>query len=542
MNGNNDYDATHKSERKANMAFTQSVSRNFDRHDPMTKKTIILIGFIVVKLFLQYSLTSPEYDLQRDEFLYLDQAHHLAWGYLSVPPVTSWISYIIFSLGNTVFWVKFFPALFGALTIVVVWKAIEELNGNLIALILGATCVLFSALLRLNLLYQPNSLDVLSWTTFYFILIKYFNTNKPKWLFVVATVFAIGFLNKYNIVFLLIGLIPSILITEQRRIFTQKKFYAAILLGLLLVFPNILWQYNNNFPVIHHLKQLADTQLVNVNRWDFLRGQLLFFIGSLFVIMAALFALKFYSPFKKYRFFFWTIIFTLIVFIYFKAKDYYAMGLYPIYISFGSVFIVDILKTGWKRYLQPIAIVIPILLFIPMYNISFPNKSPEYIVKHAKLYQKFGLLRWEDGKNHPLPQDYADMLGWKELAYKIDSIYSTLPTQYQTLILCDNYGQAGAINYHTKNKNITAVSFNADYINWFQLDKKFNNLIRVKTLESKDNELKETSPFFDTSYIAGSITNPFAREYGTTIFVFIKANIDINIRIKKEIDDTKNYR
>jgi 4-amino-4-deoxy-L-arabinose transferase-like glycosyltransferase len=137
-------------------------------------------------------LTSPEYDLQRDEFLYLDQAHHLAWGYLSVPPVTSWIPYIIFSLGNTVFWVKFFPALFGALTIVVVWKAIEELNGNLIALILGATCVLFSALLRLNLLYQPNSLDALSWTIFYFILIKYFNTNKPKWLFVGTTLGAIG--------------------------------------------------------------------------------------------------------------------------------------------------------------------------------------------------------------------------------------------------------------------------------------------------------------------------------------------------------------
>ncbi len=118
----------------------------------MTKKNIILIGFIIAKFVLQYTLISPEYDLQRDEFLHLDQGHHLAWGYISVPPVTSWISYIIHLLGNTVFWVKFFPALFGALTIVVVWKAIEELSGNLTALILGATCVFFSALLRLNTL------------------------------------------------------------------------------------------------------------------------------------------------------------------------------------------------------------------------------------------------------------------------------------------------------------------------------------------------------------------------------------------------------
>ena len=117
----------------------------------MTKKTIFLIGFIILKFVLQYVLINPEYELQRDEFLHLDQAHHLAWGYTSIPPVTSWISGIILLLGNSLFWIRFFPALFGALTIAVVWKAIEALQGNLFALILGATCVLLSALLRLNL-------------------------------------------------------------------------------------------------------------------------------------------------------------------------------------------------------------------------------------------------------------------------------------------------------------------------------------------------------------------------------------------------------
>ena len=62
----------------------------------MTKKTLILFGFIILKFVLQYLLISPDYDLQRDEYLHLDQAHHLAWGYLSVPPVTSWFSYLIF--------------------------------------------------------------------------------------------------------------------------------------------------------------------------------------------------------------------------------------------------------------------------------------------------------------------------------------------------------------------------------------------------------------------------------------------------------------
>ena len=507
----------------------------------MTKKTIILLGFIGLKFLLQFLLLSSEYELQRDEYLHLDQANHLAWGYLSVPPFTSWTSYIIQLIGNSIFWIKFFPALYGALTIYIIWKAIEELNGNLFALILGATCVLFSALLRLNTLYQPNSFDVLSWTFLYFILLKYIKTDDLKWLYVGATAFAVGFLNKYNIVFLLIGLLPSLLVTEHRKIFLKLTLYFAILVGLVLILPNLVWQYNNNFPVFHHLKQLAETQLINVNRFDFLKNQLLFFVGSLIVIISSFYSLLFYKPFQKYRLFFFSILFTLTAFLYFKAKDYYAIGIYPIYIAFGSVYLADILKDGWKKYLQPVAIAVPLLLFIPIYNVAFPNKSPEYIIQHSENYKKLGLLRWEDGKDHLLPQDFADMLGWKELALKVDSAYLKLPKKNNTLILCDNYGQAGAINFYTRQK-LRAVSFNADYIDWFDLSKKYENLIRVKEAAEVNVELQETSQFFQNSTLADSITNQYAREFGTGIFVFTGAKTDIRQRIKDEIDEKKNYR
>jgi Dolichyl-phosphate-mannose-protein mannosyltransferase len=507
----------------------------------MTKKTIILIGFIALKFLLQFLLLSPEYDLQRDEYLHLDQANHLAWGYLSVPPFTSWTSYIIQLLGNSIFWIKFFPATYGALTIYIVWKSIEELNGGLFALILGSTCVLFSALLRLNDLYQPNSFDVLSWTALYFVALRYFKTENTKWLFIGAVIFAVGFLNKYNIVFLLIGLIPALLLTKQRKIFAQPKLYLAIVVGLVIILPNLFWQYNNHFPVFHHLKILAETQLVNVNRMDFLKSQLLFFIGSVLVIISSLYALLLYKPFEPYRFFYWSIFFTLATFMYFKAKDYYAMGIYPIYIAFGSVYLEEIFKNGWKKYLRPVFVVIPLLLFIPIFNVAFPNKSPDYIRQHSENYRKFGLLRWEDGKDHLLPQDFADMLGWKELALKVDSVYSGLPDKSNTLVLCDNYGQAGAINYYTSQK-IRAVSFSADYINWFDLTKKYENLIRVKGQVDANKELQETSPFFLNSVLAGSIKNRYAREFGTTIFSFTGAKIDIRDRIKNEIDEKKNYR
>ncbi|MBE8725779.1 glycosyltransferase family 39 protein [Flavobacterium hungaricum] len=506
----------------------------------MSKKTVILIGFILLKFALQYILISPEYDLQRDEYLHLDQAHHLAWGYLSVPPVTSWFSYLIYLLGNSVFWIKFFPALFGALTLLVVWKTIELLKGNLYALILGAVCILFSCLLRLNTLYQPNSLDVLCWTAFYYFLVLYITTQKSKWLYISAAVFAFGFLNKYNILFLLLGLIPAVLLSNQRKILTQKQLYFALLFGILLILPNLLWQYNNHFPIVHHMKELAETQLVNVDRVDFLKEQILFFIGALFVILAGLYACLFYKPFHNYSFFFAAFIFTLLIFLYFKAKAYYAIGLYPIYIAFGAVFLSDVLSTGWKRFLKPFFILIPLLLFIPMYNVAFPNKSPQYMALHPEKYRKLGMLRWEDGKEHQLPQDFADMLGWKELARKTDSLYAMLSNQKETIVLCDNYGQAGAINFYTQ-KGIKAVSFNADYVNWFNLDIRYKNLIRVKSFEENSTEFAETSPFFENAFIGGQINNKYAREYQTTIFVFTNAKVNINKRLEQEIAEEKNY-
>lgn len=508
----------------------------------MKTRNLVLLGFILLKFILQYILIDPVYELHRDEFLHLDQAHHLAWGYTSVPPFTSWISWIILQLGNGVFWVKFFPALFGALTLLVVWKTIEELKGGWFALLLGAISVVFSTLIRLNMLYQPNSPDILAWTLLFFTIIKYINSENSKWLWYAGITFAFGFLNKYNIAFLLIGLLPSILITEHRTIFRIKQFYYAMGLAALLVLPNLIWQYVNGFPVFKHLDELARTQLVNVNRFDFLKEQLLFFMGSLFVILSAFIAFVVYPPFRKYRIFGWSFLFIISLFVYLKAKGYYAIGLYPIFLAFGAVYLEHILSGKWLKYLRPVAIILPLILFLPMLQIAFPNRTPQEIRQNPQKYKDFGLLRWEDGKEHDLPQDFADMQGWKELAQKVDSAYSQISDPDHTLIYCDNYGQAGAINYYSKNKNIGAVSLNADYINWFRLDKEIRNVIRVKEIDDNGKELVVSKPYFDSVERFGEITNEFAREKGTRIYVLKNAKTYINPILRKEIDERKSSR
>jgi hypothetical protein len=507
-------------------------------------KNYLLCFFILLKFALHYFLHNGEYDLHRDEYLHLDQAEHLAWGYTSVPPFTSWISWLIMVLGNSVFWVKFFPILFGVLTLVMVWKTVETLGGGLFALSMSAVAITFSVVLRLNILYQPNSADVLFWTLFYFAFIKYLKTDNSRWLIYAALAFGLGFLNKYNIFFQLLGILPAILLTDSRKIFIKPTFYVALLAGLLLIAPNLIWQYVNDFPVFTHLRALNKTQLVNVNRMDFLKEQLVFFYGSAFLIITGLVGFFRYEPLRPYRAFFWTFFFTLGIFTFFKAKAYYAIGLYPVYLSFGSVYLESLLKKGWLYYLRIAALALPVVALLPLIRVVFPVDSPAEIQKNGQAFKDLNLLRWEDGKNHPLPQDFADMLGWSELAAKVDSLYEKVEDKEHTLIYCDNYGQAGAINYYSRFPEIKAVSMNADYINWMDLDAfEIKNLILVQDPGDTDKERTDERPIFQSVTYEGRVENPFAREYDARIYLLKGAKTSINSILKSDMaEERKEYQ
>ena len=504
----------------------------------MKKTILVFIAFFLLKLVFQQLLIHPAYDLQRDEYLHLDQGKHLAWGYISVPPVTSWISWLIHLLGSGEFWVKFFPVLFGTLTIIVVWKIIEELNGNLFARVIGSLALLFSVLLRINLLYQPNSLDIFFWTLTYFTIIKYINTSNARWLYAAAIAIGFGFLSKYNIAFLVIGLLIGLLL-NQRKIFKERSLYLAALIVFIIIFPNILWQIKNDFPTLHQLNELSSSQLVNVKRIDFVKEQVLYFINSIFIIIIALAGFLFFAPFKKYRFVLWSYIIVISLYLFLKAKSYYAIGLYPVLIAFGSVYLERLAAEGWKKYLKPASIILLLLLFIPMFFLAFPVKSPEEIKKNNEVYRKFGLLRWEDGKDHDLPQDFADMIGWSELARKVDSVYHMIPQKENTWVFCDNYGEAGAINYYSKFKNINAVSLSADYINWIEFKNEIKNVILVKDPHDDDPARVKEKPLTESITLAWKNDNPYSREKGSAIYLIRGVKAKVDSIIAREIEQRK---
>lgn len=83
---------------------------------------------------------------------------------------------------------------------------------------------------------------------------------------------------------------------------------------------------------------------------------------------------------------------------------------------------------------------------------------------------------------------------------------------------------------------------NADYLNWIRLDEEIKNAITVHGPdEPYENEAREKT-LFDSFSTVGKIENTFAREKGTTIFVFLHAKTSINNQLKKEMVERRNFQ
>jgi hypothetical protein len=482
----------------------------------------VLLLIVLVKLVLQFVLVNPVYELHRDEFLHLDQANHLALGFISLPPLTSLFARVIFLFGGSLFMVRLVPAIFGALTIVFAWLITEILGGRLSTRVVVALALLFSPLIRINILFQPNSFDILIWTILFYFFIKYIKTESNKWLYLVAVAASIAFYNKYMIAFLLVGLLAGILLTSWRKLFAGRNIWLAVIIGLVIISPNLLWQMKNHFPVIRHMQVLKENQLDNNTSLGFIISQVKIFSGSLPLTLAALAAFIFYKPFRPFRVIGICFVTVISLLTFMKGKDYYSLGLYPVILAFGAVYLESLFTRRWKSFVVPGLIIFNLIPFVFTLMIIYPVLSPEKIAKSSKYFNMIGALRWEDGKTHTLPQDFADMLGWKEMAAKALEAYNKIPLDERdkTLVFCYNYGETGALNYYNRGKMPLAYSFNTDYIFWLPRLPVIKNMLVVAD-EEPDAAFKS---MFRLVTREGVVENQYAREKGTGIYLMMDAN------------------
>jgi hypothetical protein len=496
----------------------------------------LILAFAALKFLLHYLLYHPVYELHRDEYLYLDQANHLAWGFLEVPPAQSIQAWLTMMLGNSFFWVKFWPVGWGTLTVWITGRIVMRLGGGLFAQALACLSVIVSGYLRLNLLFQPNSLEVLLWTTYFYLIVRYLQTERPRYILWLGFLFGIGLLNKYSAGFFMMATLVGLLLTPHCRVLLTKPFYLAIGIALLLFLPNLLWQFRHDIPFLTHMRLLNQYQLQHVKTSEFLLDQLVMCLPAAFVWLTGLVGLLSVRWLSKYRIVGLIYLAVILMLIALRGKNYYAIGLYPVLFAFGGVIWERITQQRWLFRLRPILLLVPVGLLLPFLPLAYPIWSPEKTEKFARNFQGTGVLRWEDGQDHPLPQDYADMLGWQELTQKVAAAYQQIPAgeREQTAIICSNYGEAGAINYYGRPYGLPrAQSSEASYLAWISEPVRIRNIILV------DDEPDPIAQHFQYYRETGRVENPYAREKGVQIILALGADEAINALYRQEVREKK---
>ncbi len=473
----------------------------------------LVLLLALLKFVLPLFIQSPVFELQRDELLYYQQGHHLALGYLENPSLMGLMASISSLLGGSEAWIKFWPCLVGAGTVVITCLVTAEMGGGRFAQFLASLGILSGSFLRIGFLFQPNMLDIFFWTLTIYFLLKYIQEQNPKWVYGITLSIALGWWSKYSILFMALAVVGGLLLTRHRKLLLSRHTWFATLAALLLMSPNIAWQYQHNWPLLHHMQELQSTQLGFVSKTGFIKDQLLMLLPVLLVWLPGLVWLLLSRQFRIIAFIYFIIIGLLLAG---SGKAYYALGAYPMLLAAGGA--------AWERWTKPrvwtrwALTAVPVTLTLLLIPFLLPSRSPAALAAFFKRHHQENT--WEDQQLHALPQDYADMLGWKQLASLTSNAYRQLPdsVREKTIIVCDNYGQAGALQYYGDpllRKHI--ICFSGTYQLWNE-SPVFSHMLYV--CEKAPGPGDERFLPFGQPVSVGEVANEWSRQNGNMVLFY----------------------
>jgi hypothetical protein len=378
------------------------------------------------------------YGFHRDELATLDDARHLAWGYVAYPPVTpffGWLSLKLFGTSLTGF--RFFAALAGAIAIILTGLMAREMGASRPAQFFAAASAT-PFVLATGSLMQYVSFDYLAWVAVAYFVVRLCQTNDPRgWLGVGAAV-GFGMLSKYSMPFLVAGIAVGIFASHLRAHLRIKWLWLGVLVALVIFLPNFVWQWRHDFIYLDFLRHIHARDIRIGRTKTFLPDQLEITLVALPLALAGLYFYLFSNTGRRFRVLGWMFVAPLLLFLLGKGRGYYLAPAYPMLYAAGVVSC-----EAWLRR------------FRPAWRVSVIAAFSVALLLNIALVAAFFLplapinSRWWDAAvkfNGDLPEE----IGWPELAQTVGQIRDSLSPEEraQVKILAGNYGEAGAINLY----------------------------------------------------------------------------------------------
>ena len=279
--------------------------------------------------------------------LFGDEAQYWLWsnvpdlGYYSKPPLLAWIlSLYTYLFGSNFETLKYLPVIFYFLNSYVVYLlSYENLKKKDLAIISALSFYLLPSVSISSFLLSTDIVLIFFCSLSLLFLLKFRKKPNIKNIVILGILFGLSFLAKYAAIYYILSLLLIVLFDKKlRKNTTFFNFLIFLIVFIIVFFPNILWNIQNDWITLSHTSDNAGLTRVKPN----FVGGFEFLSSQIFMLGPMLFFIFIYNI-KKIKFTFETkflIIFSLPVFFIVMVEsvlvranaNWAAVGFVPIFL------------------------------------------------------------------------------------------------------------------------------------------------------------------------------------------------------------------
>lgn len=243
---------------------------------------LLLLLLLLLTAYRLWVIPRLGVTLYIDEAQYWTWAQHLDWGYFSKPPVVAWLiaaSTAVF--GDGLLAVKLPSLLLYPATAWVMFLLGQRIFDARVGFRTGLAFALIPIVSALGLAVSTDAPLLFCWAAAMLCLLRAIEYDRLRDWLLLGAIVGLGIMAKYTMAaFGFSAMLYLLGDAKRRRVFTHPGLWVAIALACLIVLPNIVWNWANDFPTLRHTADITHVDGSNEktgNLGEFLLAQ----VGSL---------------------------------------------------------------------------------------------------------------------------------------------------------------------------------------------------------------------------------------------------------------------
>jgi hypothetical protein len=401
----------------------------------------LALATVAIAVMLVHIATNGRYGFHRDELQVLDDARHMAWGFVAYPPMTPFLERIgLILFGTSLVGLRLFSVFAQAALMVITGLIARELGASRLAQIVAALAVAVSPLFMFEATeFQYSSFDQLWWVLIAYFLIRLLKSENPRWWVPIGIVVGLGMETKYTMCFYVVGILGALLLTPPRRYLKSRWLWYGVALSVLIFLPNLIWQIRHDFVSVHFLQHIHKRDVGEGRANGYWRDQ--FWINTNLLLAPLWIAgLAYFVAFrdgKRYRLLAWLYVIPVLLLFVMKGRGYYAGAVYPMLLAAGSVLWDRLLR--WSRVAW--AVVIEVVTFAALAVGAWGAGRVVLPIEPVDSPKNVAIR--DNG-------DLREEIGWRELVAEVARIRDSLTPEQRAhfAIITGNYGETGAVDLY----------------------------------------------------------------------------------------------